>query len=76
MNLSQQILAVLGRIAPHGLTQSSLRDELRVRLGTRPGQQDTDAALYRLQQQGYIFKIVDEVTDDERWSITAEGAKK
>ena len=77
MNLGQQILIVLGRVQPHGLSESTLRDELRIRMGgRRPGQLDTESALFRLESQGYVAKATNDLTDDTEWSITEEGAKK
>ncbi len=76
MTLSQHILVVLQRIEPHGLTESTLRDELRVRLGSRPGETSVQDSLHALCTKGYVAKQTDDLTDDVRYVVTKEGKTK
>ncbi len=76
MTLSKHILVVLQRIEPHALTESTLRDELGTRMGARPGETSVQDSLHALSQKGYVAKQTDDLTDDTRWTVTAEGKKK
>ena len=67
MTLEKHILVVLERIRPDALSESVLRDELAIRLRTRPGTEATGEALHRLRRLGYIERKTDELTDDIRW---------
>lgn len=74
MSLKHLILTTLDR-AEGGLSRVTLRLELGMQRGRPVGEIDLADALHDLRRRGLLKRTTDELTDDERWSLTAAGEK-
>ncbi len=75
MSVSDQLLKILSRVRPLGLTITVLQAEYRVTVGSLGDAEYADAR-QRLLDAGFVKQAKDALTGDSKLTITPKGIKR